>query len=279
MPLQDSGVHFAIGKMAAASALFRGFLRQVPRLGFVAAARAFAAEASTRRPLSTLVRPFVGERLTLRPSGYRYQLLLRRAGTDLAVLRQMLVKEEYGPVSSLRRIRLIVDCGANIGLSSYYLLHRYPEARVIAVEPDEANCALCRRNLAAFGERAIVMQAAVWRENRRLRIAPASRSRGAWALRVEPDDEGPVEGLTLVEILRRAGQTGPVDLLKIDIEGAETEVFRGSPEWLRITRNIAIELHGEDARDTFVHALDGYRYEQRNCDEITVIYGLRFRPA
>jgi hypothetical protein len=108
---------------------------------------------------------------------------------------------------------------------------------------------------------------------------PASANRAGVAIAVEPDDEGSIEGLTLVEILRRAGQAGPIDLLKIDIEGAETEVFRGSPEWLRITRNIAIELHSEDARDTFVHALDGYRYEQRTCDEITVIYGLRVLPA
>jgi FkbM family methyltransferase len=274
MPQLDRGIRVAIGKVANATALFRGFLRQIPRLGLGASARAFVAEASTRRPLSTLVRPFVPERLTLRPSGYRHSLMLRRVGTDLAVLRQMLVKEEYSPVSSLRRVRLIVDCGANIGLSSYYLLHRYGEAHVIAVEPDEANCALCRSNLAAFGERATVLQAAVWPENRRLRIVPASRARGSWALRVEPDENGDIEGLTLDEILRRAGKHGPIDLLKMDIEGAETEVFGGSPAWLAMTRNIAIELHGDEAHDTFIHALDGYQYEERTVDEITVIYGL-----
>lgn len=259
--------------------LIRKFFRHVPSLGFVAAAAVLFCEASARKPLAQLVKPLSVERLKVRPTGYAHPIRFRRVGTDVAVVRQMLVSREYQPVASLRGVRLIVDCGANIGLSAYYLLHCHPKARLIAIEPDPENCALCRQNLEAFGDRATVLQAAVWPENSRLRIVPASRSGGAWSLEVEPWATGEVEGLTIPEILHRVGAAGPIDLLKADIEGAETDLFRTTPPWLDITRNIAIELHSEVADATFTRALERYRYERRQVSEVTVIYGLRPAPA
>jgi FkbM family methyltransferase len=255
--------------------LVRRFFRHVPSLGFLAAAAVFFCEASTRKPLAYLVKPLAVERVKVRPHGYAHPIRFRRVGTDVAVVRQMLVSREYQPVASLRDVRLIVDCGANIGLSAYYLLHCHPKARLIAIEPDAENCALCRQNLRPFADRAVVLQAAVWPENTRLRIVPASRQSGAWSLEVEPWTAGDVEGLTIPEILRRADAKGPIDLLKADIEGAETELFRGAPSWLGMTRNIAIELHDGVAEATFSRALDGYRYERRQVSEVTIIYGLR----
>jgi FkbM family methyltransferase len=272
-------IAFARDKLSAATSLFRGYLRQVPRLGVIAATTVFVTEASTRKPLAQFVKPFASERLSLRPAGYRHPINFRRLGTDIAVLRQMLVTEEYRPVAALRNVRLIVDCGANIGISAYYLLHQYPNARLIAVEPDADNLALCRQNLSPFADRVHVIQAAVWPENRLLRVVPASRHLGAWALRVEPWDTGDLQGLTIPEILSRAGEQGPIDLLKMDIEGAEEDIFRASPSWLDLTRNIAIELHGKAAEATFDRALANYDYEHRHADELTVIYGLRRAPT
>ena len=262
-------------KSAETWRLVRKFFRHVPSLGFLAAAAVFFCEASARKPLSHLVKPLSVERVKVRPSGYSHPIRFRRVGTDVKVLQQMLVSREYQPVASLRNVRLIIDCGANIGLSAYYLLHWHPKARLIAIEPDAENCGLCRQNLQPFGDRAVVLQAAVWPENTRLRIVPASRTGGAWSLKVEPWPSGDIEGLTIPEILHRADATGPIDLLKVDIEGAETELFRGAPAWLGMTRNIAIELHNDVADRTFSRALEGHRYERRRVSEVTTIYGLR----
>ena len=262
-------------KSAETWRLVRKFFRHIPSLGFLAAAAVFFCEASVRKPLAQLVKPLAVERLKVRPAGYAHPIRFRRVGSDVAVVEQMLVSQEYRPVASLRDVRLILDCGANIGLSAYYLLHYHPQARLIAIEPDAENCALCRQKLQPFGDRAMVLQAAVWPENARLRIIPASRQGGAWSLEVEPWATGNVEGLTIPEILRRANATGPIDLLKADIEGAETALFRTAPSWLNITRNIAIELHSSMADATFTRALERYRYERRQVSEVTVIYGLR----
>jgi FkbM family methyltransferase len=262
-------------KLSETWRLFRRFVRHVPLIGIKTAALLFFCEASTRSPIAEIVEPFVASEVKGRPSGYAHKIRFRRAGSDVAVVTQVFVTREYGPVASLNKVGLIVDCGANIGLSSYYFLHRYPAARLIAVEPDPDNCELCRKNLAPFGDRAVVLQAAVWPENRPLRITPASRHGGAWSLEVEPWPEGDVEGLTIPEILRRAGTSARIDLLKMDIEGAEADVFRESPAWLQTTRNIAIELHGERAEAAFATALAGYRFERRRADELTIVYGLK----
>ena len=268
-------LELAAGKLSACWRLLRRFLNSVPALGFVAAAIVLLCEASTRRPIAQIVKSLPIERVKVKPAGYSHPISFRRVGSDVAVLSQILVTREYEPVSSLRSVRLIVDCGANIGVSAYYFLHCYPEARLIAVEPDAANCALCRQNLKPFAKRAVVVQAAVWPENRRLQIVPASRRKGNWSLEVEPSESGDVEGLTIPEILHRGDAHGPIDLLKVDIEGAETEVFRGSPSWLALTRNIAIELHHALAEETVTRAIAGYQYERRQAHELTIIYGLR----
>jgi len=267
-------IAFARGKVGAARSLTKSYIRQVPVLGLLPATALFAAEASSRRPLARITKPFVPARLTLRPSGYRYPITVRRLGTDLAVLRQMLVTEEYKPVGRLPNVRVVVDCGANIGLSAYYLLHCYPNARLVAVEPEAENCALCRKNLAPFGDRACVIQAAIWPRNEKLRIVPSSRAKGSWALQVEAWAGGDIEGLTLDEIMQRAQQLGPIDLLKIDIEGAEGPLFEHVPRWLDIVRNIAIELHDEEAEANLTAALLGYTYARVRAHELTIFLSI-----
>jgi FkbM family methyltransferase len=270
-----------IARAQAASDLFRGYVRLIPRLGLLAASVLFLAEASERKPISRIVGPLAPKLLTIKPPGYRFRLIVRRGDTDKAVVRQVLGFEEYGPVAHLPNVKLIVDCGANVGVTSYYLLHRYPNARLIALEPDAGNYMLCRRNLEAFGSRAVVIRGALWPECRPLRISPSSRARGSWALSVEPAEahDGEVEGLTLSELLKRAGVEPPIDLLKIDIEGAETEVFRAGGECLTLARHLVIELHSPAARTTFAAALAPFDYTREESGESTIVRDLRPRVS
>jgi FkbM family methyltransferase len=263
-------------KTMSAGSLCRRYVRDLPLLGLTASSKVFLAEASSRRPLSQLVQRLAPERVTMTPAGYASPITFRRLGTDLMVIRQMLVREEYRPIASLDGIKLIIDCGANIGAAAYYLLHRYPSARLIAVEPDRENCSLCERNLASFGARARVIRAAVWPECRPVRVVPESRALGAWALRVEAAPDGDIDGLTIPAILARCGVAPPIDILKIDIEGAEADVFSGgSKDWLGVTRHIAIELHGASPRESFDSALAAFHHERRESGELTIVNNLQ----
>ena len=265
-----------VGKTRAAATLCGRFVRELPALGVEASGKVFLAEASARRPLSKLVHAFAPSMITVRPAGYAGPLTFRRLGSDITVVRQMLVRQEYRPVASLPGIDLIIDCGANIGAAAYYFLHRYPSAQLVAVEPDPENLALCERNLAPFGARAKVIHGAVWPECRPLRIVPESRALGAWALRVEPAAGGNIEGLTIPEILDRSGVKPPIDILKMDIEGAEAEVFNDeSRAWLAFTRHIAIELHGTASRLAFDDALAPLHYQRYESHELTIASNLQ----
>lgn len=77
------------------------------------------------------------------------------------------------------------------------------------------------------------------------------------------------------EILRRAGAAPPIDILKVDIEGAETAVFRGQREWLRFTRHLAIELHGPEPRAALDEALAPLQWRQHTSGELTIASNLQ----
>src|SRR5581483_9772890 len=116
----------------------------------------------------------------------------------------------------------ILDCGSNIGLTILYFKRLYPQARIVGFEPDRATLELLRKNLASFEMTDVEIHSkAVWHRATTLNFMPDQADGGRMvALDPErPADE--VETVRLRDFLDR-----PVDLLKIDIEGAETEVLR-----------------------------------------------------
>jgi len=199
-----------------------------------------------------------------------HRVSLRPGTCDIILFDDIVVYEQYGSLP-LERVRTIVDVGANIGLASAYFLSRAPQARVIALEPDPVNLELCLRNLAAFGDRAVVLRAGLWSEPCRIQVEPANL--GTWASTVVPVQTAAasesIEALDMPTLLERYG-IERLDLLKIDIEGAEREVFAASDlRWLDCVGCIQIELE-EPSRSTFFHALHGRGFEFLQHGEVTV---------
>jgi hypothetical protein len=107
---------------------------------------------------------------TIQIRGYAPPLHFRRGTSDIWVIYQVFVTRQYNCLLKPRGEPLIIDCGANFGCSAFFFLLRYPGSQVIAVEPNPENAELCRRNLAPFGNRARVVQAALWPEKVSLHI-------------------------------------------------------------------------------------------------------------
>ena len=182
---------------------------------------------------------------------------------------------EYGPIPDSVSPGLIVDCGANVGYASVSFLERYPSAEVIAIEPDSGNAAMARKNLAPYDDRATVVEAAVWPVSTPLRIRRGAFGDGReWSFQVEecPPGEVPdVNGIDLGSLF--ASRT--VELLKIDIERAEIEVFSHPCPWLKLVRNIVIELHDDECSEAFHRALNGYSYQEFTAGDVTFCCDLR----
>jgi len=134
----------------------------------------------------------------------------------------------------------IVDAGANIGVTTRYLAGRFPKARVISLEIDDANLALLRYNTAHL-QQVTVRGQALW--GHRARVAIENPDGNSDGYRAVERMDGDIEAIGVEELLDESGiQT--LDLLKMDIEGGERDVFTLAPErWLHRVRMIMVELH------------------------------------
>lgn len=140
----------------------------------------------------------------------------------------------------------ILDCGANIGLASLYFKRQYPAATITAFEADPSLAAICRRNLAANGYGDVeVKDAAVWVNDGTIEFVCEGADSGAVAA-LDPSVQGDravVPSVRLSEWLRQ-----PIDLLKLDVEGAELRILEDCRDLLPNVRAITIDLHEFDPR-------------------------------
>jgi FkbM family methyltransferase len=136
----------------------------------------------------------------------------------------------------------ILDCGANIGLATLWFKRRFADARITAFEADPAVAALLRRNLEVNRVRQVdVVEAAVW------------SSAGTVAFHSEGADSGAIDALSggvpgpRIQVpavrLRDWVSAERIDLVKLDIEGAELEVLSDCAGVLRQVRALHLEVH------------------------------------
>ena len=84
-------------------------------------------------------------------SKLKHKVYLRPGSTDNCVFKQIFLKQDLNiPVLETFTPATILDLGANIGMSSLYLADRFPDAKVIGVEPDEDNGRMFKKNLQYF---------------------------------------------------------------------------------------------------------------------------------
>jgi FkbM family methyltransferase len=218
--------------------------------------------------------------LELQIKNAEYPIFMRIGSSDREVLRQIFIEREYGRVV-VSHPRAILDLGANVGYSSAYFLTKYPAASVVAVEPDPSNYAICCRNLEPFGSRAKVVHGAAWPERSKLVLDRGTWGDGCeWATQVrqakeEAASSASIDGYDVPSLIALSG-AAEIDLLKIDIERSELELFsRNTESWLPRVRNLCIELHGPDCKALFFRALSGYAYNLSRTGELTVCSDLR----
>ncbi|HVY76473.1 MAG TPA: FkbM family methyltransferase [Puia sp.] len=134
----------------------------------------------------------------------------------------------------------IIDCGANIGLSVIYMKHLYPDAEILAFEPDEQNFSLLERNVRSFGFTGVVLkQEAVWVEDTKVSFTSAGSTESKLNLN-SVDHTKTVPAIRLADRMNRK-----IDFLKIDIEGAEFAVLKDIQQNLHLVRRLFLEYHGD----------------------------------
>jgi len=147
-------------------------------------------------------------------------------------------KNEFLYFKSNSRSPLIIDCGANIGVSVCYFKKTYPRSKIIAFEPDPKVFSFLRQNTEGLPESEIELyNSAVWIEDTSLSFRPDGADGG----RIDKSGDSQVDAINLSSHLSQK-----IDLLKIDIEGAEKFVLPAIADDLKNVKHLFIELHVEE---------------------------------
>ena len=215
------------------------------------------------------------------------KVFLRRMTSDYDVFEQVLINEEYKPLTDLVRdwvdpqdIEYVIDAGGNIGLTTLYLTRAFPKASVITMEPAERNYNAMLKNFALNNlSRVHPIRAGLWHKNEALTLDYTFGDKREWAIAVKPAAQSQakahytVPGMTLKKVMQQF-DFPRIDVLKIDIEGAEQYLFenpKDMAEILRKVRFIAIEVHGElNIKGSIVSQLEGAGFALREVSETLI---------
>ncbi len=211
--------------------------------------------------------------LPVRSAEAKHPVLLRVPSTDIDAYCQIFLEAQY-QFEVKAPPRVIVDAGANVGLAAVYFANRFPSARILAIECEPSNFELLRRNAEPY-RNIVPIHAALWDSDGEIEILNPglgqwgfmTATRGATASGVSC-----VRSTTL-ESLRRAHDIDRIDILKIDIEGAELEVFNASAPWIGDVDAIIAELHDRlkpGCESAFEQATHGFEWRWRQGEHVFV---------
>ena len=183
---------------------------------------------------------------------------------DKAIIGSVITYEEYRlPIEDFKP-KLIIDCGGNIGCSAVYFANKYPGAQIYSIEPEKNHFQLLKFNTCLY-ENIHAINSGLWDKDTFIRVENRGYGYLGWmTFETTEDDPNAFRTVTVSKILKNSG-FDTIDFLKVDIEGAEKEVF-GAPDvhdWLSKVNVIAIELHDRmktGCGDAFFKAISKYNW-------------------
>ncbi len=210
------------------------------------------------------------------------QVSLRPGTTDATTVFTTFVHRYHRPPQDavMRPAPVILDLGANIGLTMADFATAYPESRVIGVELDHQNAEICRRNISPWRHRLQLVEGAVWFEDGQLTYEVSFGSEDAFT--VSPSEKSTrgrsvtARALSIASILREVGDPPVIDFMKMDIEGAESSVLEKNTEWAARVNAIKVELHHGYTHDAAIAALERMGFSARRAsDHVDSVEGVR----
>lgn len=249
--------------------MLRGILYYFRVLGFNGLKCAINAKATNTTIL-----------LKLNRQDCKHPFWLRIPSSDPPTYEQVYINKEYDFLVETQP-KFIVDAGANIGLSSIYFTNKYPDAKIIAIEPEKSNFELLKRNANPYPN-IIPIQAALWHKNGEINLIDPGL--GEWGFmtdkktsldRLQGDFCHIVKAIRIDRIMEDY-EIDKIDILKIDIEGAEKEVFSDASSWIGKVDSIIVELHERikaGCNRSFYNGSNGFDNEWRQGENVYLSRG------
>ena len=218
-------------------------------------------------PVCILTSMFYGSRLK--------NLIMRRGTTDQYTFLKIFLLREYNVHLDFKP-EFIIDAGANVGYSSIFFNMIYPKASIVAIEPEESNYNILKKNTNHI-KNIHAIKAGLWSKRGYLNIIgedlPEKKDSFITILAKKGIKSG-VPATTIKEILKKYNKNS-IDILKMDIEGAEKEVFsRNYLSWIDKVKVIMIELHEHlnlGSKEALEKAIQGRGFKKFNKGENLIL--------
>ena len=179
---------------------------------------------------------------------YKQPIYLRQNTSDQSTFKQIFDAKEYD-IRYPFVPKTIIDAGANIGLAAVYYAQCFPKAKIFSIEPEASNITVLKKNVKSYKHVVCLPNALHHTAGETLEIV--DNGKGNWGFITKEaaevtDVKDIISSVTTVSIdsILEKFNVPIIDILKIDIEGAEMALFEMNYEyWLSKTRCLIIELH------------------------------------
>jgi len=176
-----------------------------------------------------------------------YPFSIRSRTSDIPVFQEIFLAGDYDIHLDFNP-KIIIDAGANIGLTSIFFANKYPGAKIISIEPEISNFLLLEENTQNYDNIISLNKALSNNSNQDLYVVDKGYGNAGFMTesKEQISNEGSevlVKTITIDDIMKQYNYQY-VDIVKIDIEGSEKELFESNIDnWLTHTKCLIIELH------------------------------------
>jgi FkbM family methyltransferase len=165
---------------------------------------------------------------------------MRTFSGDIDIFYEIFWKHVYEiPFKFPNEIKTIVDLGAHIGFASIFFRTKFPDSKIYAVEASKENYILLKDNLKNF-KNTHHLHAAIFTEDGSVKFNDSGFSYNS---KLSSDGES-IDAISMNTLMKK-NNIEKINLLKIDIEGAEKLILKENNTWLENVENIIIEIHDD----------------------------------
>ncbi len=186
------------------------------------------------------------------------EVYIRPNSEDLQTFIQNIIREEYGFFKNFD-VKIIIDAGGFIGDSSLYFSNRFPNAKIYTMEPNNDNYSLAEKNL-KNSINVNLLKKGLWSEKTTLFFGGISTGS-----KITDEGNDSIETLSINDLIS-IYSIDQIDILKMDIEGAELDVLtKNYEDWINKVKMFIIEFHGQEIEEKCFKVLEengfsGYKY-------------------
>ncbi len=192
----------------------------------------------------------------------KHSIFFRKDTKDHETFEEIFISKIYNLELTFKPIN-IIDAGANTGFASLFFKFKYPQSEIVALEIDKGNIKMINKNLKNH-KRLEIINKGLYNKSSFFKVENPYNATNSFIIKeVSKNEDFDIESITIDKILEYK-KWNTIDILKIDIEGAEKELFEKNYEnWLPKVKVIFIETHDRMKRNCAYTVFSTiYKYQQ-----------------